>query len=40
MTAVFLKLLDMSVNAVWLIMAVFLLRLIFTKAPKSWRSAL
>ncbi len=40
MTAVFLKLLDMSVNAVWLIMAVFLLRLIFAKAPKSWRSAL
>ncbi len=40
MTAVFLKLLDMSVNAVWLIMAVFLLRLIFTKAPKSWRSVL
>ncbi len=40
MTAVFFKLLDMSVNAVWLIMAVFLLRLIFTKAPKSWRSVL
>ena len=40
MTSVFLKLLDMSVNAVWLIMAVFLLRLIFTKASKSWRSVL
>ncbi len=34
MDAVFLKLLNMSIAAGWLIMAVIFLRLIFKKAPK------
>lgn len=35
MEAVFLKLLNMSITASWLVFAVFLLRIIFQKAPKS-----
>lgn len=35
MEAVFLKLLNMSITASWLVLAVFFLRLIFQKAPKS-----
>ena len=34
MEAVFLKLLNMSLTASWLILAVLLLRLIFRKAPR------
>ena len=34
MEAVFLKLLNMSITASWLVFAVFLLRILFRKAPK------
>ncbi len=40
MNSVFQNIFDMSVNAVWLIIAIWILRLIFQKAPKSWRSVL
>ena len=37
MQAVFLKLLNMSITASWLVLAVIVLRLVFKKAPKSFR---
>ena len=40
MEALFLKLLNMSINASWLVLAVLLLRLIFKKAPKYIRCIL
>lgn len=40
MSVVFANILSMSINSIWLICAVWLLRLIFCNAPKSWRSVL
>ncbi len=40
MSTIFFSLFDMSINALWLIIAVWLLRLVFQKAPKTWRSVL
>ena len=40
MDAVFLKLVNMSLTAGWLILAVFALRLVLKKAPKWTRCAL
>ena len=34
MTELFMKLLNMSINAGWLVLAVLLVRIIFRKAPK------
>ena len=40
MSVVFANILSMSINSIWLICAVWLLRLIFRNAPKSWLSVL